>query len=167
MSGRPLAVLLLCTAASAAVVLWNPLATVMVSACIAALLVGFRWKRVMPTLLAGWLLYLPLAVALTEFFPASWSYLASGLFVIVVSESLIFQYEASVVLESPTGVDAEARILLSDLSRAHGRKVSEYAALAVTVMVASFVISGLTHYASELIAATMLLMLIIVIYATR
>jgi hypothetical protein len=167
MSGRALAVLLLCTGALAAVIIWNPLATFMVGACTVALLVGFRWKRGLPTLAGGWLLYPPLAVALTKFIPAFWSYLASGLFIIVVSERLIFEYEVSLVLESPVGVDAEARSLVSELSKAHAKKMSAYVALAVAVMAASAAVSDTTHYASELIAATLFLIIIIAIYVTR
>jgi hypothetical protein len=167
MSGRTLAILLLCTGASAAVLLWNPFATIIVGAFTAALLIGFRWRRALPTILAGWLLYPPLAVALTAYLPALWSYLGSGLFVIVTSERLAFDYDASQVLEAPTGIDSEARSLLSEVARAHRRRLSTYAALAVAVMVASYAGSGLTHYASELIAATLLLLLIIVIYTTR
>jgi hypothetical protein len=167
MSGTRLAVLLLCTGASVAAILWNPLATVMVSLSTVALLVGFRWKRGLPTWLAGWLLYLPLAVALTTILPVSWSYLLSGLFVIVSSERLVFEYEASVVLESRTGVDAEAKSLVSELSRAHGKRIFAYIGVAAVVMITSSAISGMTYYASELIAATLFVVLIIVLYVTR
>jgi hypothetical protein len=167
MSYRPYAAILLTAAAASAVVAWNPLATVIIGGSTAALLVGLQWKRVVPTLAAGWLLYLPMAVTLTRFFPASWSYLAAGLFAVVVPEKLVFEYEVSAVLGSPTGVDAEARSRISKLSTAHTREMSVYAALALGVMAIASLASGLTSYASELITAAMLLILIIMIYATR
>lgn len=167
MSYRPYAALLLLAAAASAVAVWNTLATIVIGMSTVALLVGLQWKRVAPTLLAAWLLYLPMAVALTRFFPASWSYLASGLFAVVVPEKLVFEYEALAVLGCPTGVDAEAKSLVSKLSRTHGRKMLVYAALAVSVMAVSSVVSRMTSYASELITATILLILTIMIFATR
>lgn len=167
MSARPYAMILLLAAVAAAVVLRSPLASVMVVACTASLLVGFVWKRPMPTLLAGLLLYPPLAVALTRVLPIAWSFLASGLFVIVVCEKMTFEYEVSAVLESPTGVDAEARSRVSEVSRAHARKMSMYVALAALVIAGSAAISAFTVYAPELIVAAMLLMLVVLVYATR
>ena len=167
MSHRPYAAILLIAAAASAVAAWNPLATVIVGGSTAALLVGLQWKRVVPTLAAGWLLYLPMAVALTRFFPASWSYLASGLFAVVIPEQLVFEYDVSAVVGSPTGVDAEARSYISRLSAAHTKKMSVYAALALGVMAVASLASGLTYYASELIAAAILLILVVMVYATR
>ena len=167
MSYRPYAVILLVAAAASAVVAWNPLATVIVGGSTVALLAGLQWKRVVLTLAAGWLLYLPMAVALSQFFPASWSYLASGLFAVVVPEKLVFEYDVSAVLGSPSGVDAEARSYISRLSMAHTREMSVYAALALSVMAIASLASGLTSYASELITTATLLILIIMIYATR
>lgn len=167
MSYRPYAAVLLIAAAASAVVAWNPLATIIVGGSTAALLVGLQWKRVVPTLAAGWLLYLPMAVALTRFFPASWSYLASGLFAVVIPEKLVFEYEVSAVLGSPTGVDSETRSYISKLSAAHMREMSVYAVLVLGVMAVASLASGLTYYASELITAAVLLILVIVIYATR
>jgi hypothetical protein len=159
--------ILLLAAAAAAGVSWNTLASVMVVACAASLLVGFMWKRPMPTLLAGLLLYPPLAAALTTVFPATWSYLASGLFVIVICERMTFEYEVSAVLGSPNGIDAEARSLASEVSRAHAKRVFLYVALAALVIAGSAVASAFTVYASVLIAVAMLLMLVILVYATR
>jgi hypothetical protein len=158
---------LLLAAAAAAVVSWDRLVSVIVAACLALLLVGFVWKRVVPTLLAGLLLYPALAVALTRVLPATWSYLASGLFVIVVCERMTFEYDLSAVLESPTGIDAEARSLASEVSRAHTRKISLYVALAALVIAGSAMVSAFTLYASVPIAAAMLLILVILVYATR
>jgi hypothetical protein len=167
MSARPLAAILVLVATAAAVAAWNPVASVMVAACAIFLLVGLAWKRVLPTLLAGCLLYPVLAVALTRGLLATWSFLASGLFVIVVCERMTFEYELSTVLESPTGIDAEARSRALEVSRAHMRKISLYVALAAFVIAGSVVVSTFTVYASELIAATMLLMLVVLVYATR
>jgi len=167
MSDKPPAALLLFAAAAAAVVLWTASATIVVGACVVVLFIGFRWKRVVLTMLSGWFLYVPLASALAKVLPAAWSYLASGLFVIVVSERLVFEYETSAVLVSRTGVDGEARSLISEVSRAHRRRLSVYVALSAGVMAASLVVAGLTSYASELIAATILLMLVTMVYATR
>jgi hypothetical protein len=121
----------------------------------------------MPTLLAGLFLYPPLAVALTRVLPAAWSFLASGLFVIVVCERMTFEYEVSAVLESPTGVDAEVRSRVSEVSRAHARKISMYVGLAALVIAGSAAASAFTVYAPELIVAAMLLILVILVYATR
>ncbi|MGP8124388.1 MAG: hypothetical protein ACLQEQ_00750 [Nitrososphaerales archaeon] len=167
MSERPYAIVLLLVAAAAAVVSWNPLTSVLVAGCAALLVVGFVWKRILPTLLAGLMAYPALAFALTSILPAAWSYLASGLFAIVVCERLTFEYEVSAVLGSRTGIDAEARSLVSEVSRAHTRKMAVYVALAGLVIAASILASAFTVYASELIAAAMLLMLAIYFYATR
>lgn len=167
MSARPFAIISLLAAAAAAVVSWNRLASVMVAACTACLVVGLVWKRVTPTLLAGMLLYPVLAVALAMVLPATWSFLAAGLFVIVVCERMTFEYELSAVLESPTGVDAEARRLISEVSRAHAKKTSLYVALAALVIAGSAITSAFTLYASEFVAAAMLLMFVILVYATR
>jgi hypothetical protein len=167
LSARPYAIIFLLAAAAAAVLSWNPLASAMVAACAAFLLAGFVWKKVLPTLLAGLLLYPVLAAALSYILPLTWSYLASGLFAIVVCERMAFEYDVSAVLGSPTGIDAEARSLVSEVSRAHTRKMSIYVALAVLVIVGSAVASAFTVYASELIAAAMLLMFVIVVYAAR
>ena len=137
MSARPFALALLLAAAAAAVVSWNSLASLLVAACAASLVAGFIRKRVLPTLLAGLLLYPALAMALTTLLPAAWSYLLSGLFVIVICESMTFEYDVSAVLESPTGIDAETRSLLSEVSRAHTRRTSLYVALAALVMAGS------------------------------
>lgn len=167
MSARPYAVTMLLAAAAAAVVSWNPLASVMAGACAAFLVAGVVWKRVLPTLLAGVLLYPPLAMALTRLLPPAWSCLASGLFVIVDCERITFEYETSAMLGSPTGIDTEARSLVSEVSRAHTRKVFQYVALAALVIAGSVAASAFTVYASELIAAAMLLVLAIFVYATR
>jgi hypothetical protein len=167
MSARPFAITLLGTSAVAAVVSWNFLASLVVAACGTSLVVGFVWKRVLPTLIAGLLLYPVLAVALTTVLPATWSYLASGLFVIVLCERLTFEYDASRVLESPTGIDAETRSLVSQVSRAHTKKMFTYIALAALVVAGSAVASTYTVRASELIAAAMLLFLVVLIYAIR
>lgn len=167
MSARPFAIILLLAAAAAAAVSWNPLASVMVAACAASLLVGFVRKKVLPTLLAGLLLYPPLALALTRVLPATWSYLATGLFVIVICERATFEYEVSTVLGSPTGIDAEARSLASEVSKAHARKMYLYVALAALVIAGSAVASAFTVYAPELVAAAMLLMVAVFVYATR
>ena len=167
MSARPYAMILLLAALAAAVVSWSSLASAMVVACAISLLVGLVWKRPMPTLLAGLFLYPPLAVALTRVLPAAWSFLASGLFVIVVCERMTFEYEVSAVLESPTGVDAEVRSRVSEVSRAHARKISMYVGLAALVIAGSAAASAFTVYAPELIVAAMLLILVILVYATR
>ena len=53
MSAKPFAmILLLAAAAAATVVSWSKLASVMVVACAVSLLVGFMWKKPLPTLLA-------------------------------------------------------------------------------------------------------------------
>lgn len=167
MSARPLAVVLILIATAAAVAAWNPVASLMVGACAISLLAGLAWKRVLPTLLAGCLLYPVLAVALTRVLAPTWSFLASGLFVIVVCERMTFEYELSIVLESPTGIDAEARSRGLEVSRAHMRKTFLYVALAALVIAGSWVASAFTVYASELIVTTMLLMLVVLVYATR
>ena len=167
MSARPFAIILLLAAAAAAVASWNTLVSVLAAASTASLLAGTARKRVMPTLLAGLLLYPALAVALTRVLPAAWSCFASGLFLIVVCERMTFEYEVSAVLECPTGVDAEARSLVSAVSRAHTKRMSIYVALAALVVAGSAAASAFTVYASELIVAAMLLMLVVLVYATR
>jgi len=167
MSYRPYAVILLAAAAGSAVAVWNPLATIIIGGSIAALLVGLQWRRVVPTLAAGWLLYLPMAVALIRILPVSLSYLAAGLFAVVVPERLVFEYDVSAVLGSRVGVDVEAKSHVSRLSKAHWRSLSIYTSLALIVMTVAAIASNLTSYASELITAAILLVIIIAIYATR
>jgi len=167
MSAKPFAMIMLLAAAAAAAVSWNPLASLLVAACLGSLLAGFVWKKVLPTLLSGCLLYPALAMALTRLLPATWSYLASGLFIIVICEMVTFEYAMSSVVGAPTGIDAEAKSSASEVSRAHTKKISLYVALAALVIAGSAVASGFTVYASELIAAAMLLMLVILVYATR
>lgn len=167
MSARPFALILILTAAAAAVVSWNPLASIMVAACLAFFLVGYVQKRPLPTLFAGLLLYPPLAWALTTAFPATWSYLASGLFAIVICEKMTFEYEVSTVLGSLTGIDSETRSLATEVSKEHTKKVSLYVALVALVIAGSAATSAFTSYASVLTASAMLLMLSILIYATR
>jgi hypothetical protein len=166
-NSKLLAIFNLCLAASVAVVLRTPFATIIVGLSVVVLLIGFHWRKELLTVLAGWLLYLPLAAVLARALPPSWSYLLSGLLVMVVSESLAFQREASATLESSAGVDSEALLLTSNLSRTHTRKMAAYVALTATVMVVSAAASTLTAYASELVAATILLMLAVTVYANR
>jgi hypothetical protein len=167
MSAKPYATILLLSAVGAAVFAGNPLGSAMVAACVALLLAGYVWKKTMPTLLSGLLLYPVLAVALAGVLPVTWSFLASGLFVIVICERMTFEYEVSTVLESPTGIDAEARLRTSAVSKAHTRKMSMYVALAALVIACSTAVSVFTVYASELTVAAMLLMLALLVYATR
>ncbi len=167
MSARPYAMVLLLATTAAAVASWDFLMSVLAAVCAASLLAGLVWKRVLPTLFAGCLLYPVLAVALTRVFPATWSFLASGLFVIVVCERMTFEYDVSMVVESPTGVNAETKSWVSEVSRAHTRKMSRYVALAALVIAGAAAASASTVYASELVAAAMLLMLVVLVYATR
>jgi hypothetical protein len=167
MSARPFALVLILASAATAVVSWNPLASTMVAACLVFFLVGYMWKRPLPTLLAGLLLYPPLAWALTTTIPATWSYLASGLFSIIICERMTFEYEVSAVLGSPTGIDAETKSLASELSKEHTKKVFLYVALAALVIAGSVATSAFTSYATVLTTAVMLLMLAILVYAKR
>jgi hypothetical protein len=158
---------MLLAAASSALADRNVFATLFVVVAILALVVGLRRKGTLPTFMSGWLIYLPLGVALSGYFPPFWSYLGSGLFATAVPEKLSFEYDASAVLGSPTGVDAEVRSRLSALSSAHRNRMLKYAALSVGLMGVAAVVSGATSYASELIAATALLILLTALYATR
>jgi hypothetical protein len=87
--------------------------------------------------------------------------------VIVICERMTFEYDVSTVLGSPTGIDAEARSLVSEVSRAHTRKMSLYVALAALVIAGSATTSTFTAYAWVLVAAAMLLVLVVLVYATR
>ena len=167
LSVKSFSIIVLLAALATAVVSWNPLVSFEVSACAASLVVGFVWRRVLPTLLAGLLLYPALAIALARVFPVALSFLASGLFVIVACEKLTFEYDVSAVLGSQTGIDTETRSLASEVSKAHTKKILVYVALAAIIMVSSAVVSDLTVYAPELTAAAILLFLTIYIYVTR
>jgi len=59
------------------------------------------------------------------------------------------------------------RSLVSEFSRAHVRRMFLYVTLAALVIAGSAAISAFTVYASELVAAAMLLMLVVIVYATR
>lgn len=167
MSARPYALILLLAAAASSVVSWNFLTSALAGACAASLLAGLAWKKAMPTLLAGCLVYPVLGVTLARVLPVAWSFLASGLFLIVVCERITFEYEVSEVLESPTGVDAEARSRASEVSKSHARKMAQFVALAALVMAGSAIVSAFSIYASVLVAAAILLVLVVLVYATR
>ena len=167
MSARPYAITLLFAAAASAVVSWNSLSSMAVAMCAVCLVGGFVWRRIWPTLLSGLLLYPALAVALNTILPTTLGYLASALFVIVVCERLTFEYDVTAVLGSLTGIDAEARTLVSEISRKHAKRLLIFAAFATVVIAGSAVAASITVYASELIAAGLLLFIVVFVYATR
>ena len=167
MSARPFAIALLLTAAATSVITLSFELTLLAALGTVFLLLGFTWKRTVPTLLAGCLLYVPLAVVLALMLPLTWSYFVSGLILIVICERITFEYDTGEVLGSPTGIDAGARSLVQEVSRAHARKISQYVALATLVILGSAAASYFTVYASELTSAAVLLMLVIIVYSTR
>ena len=167
MSARPYALLLLLSGAVSAAVLWYPLATGLVGAAAALLLAGFHWRRAMPTLVAGFLLYAPLALALAEALPALWSYILSALYVIVVCERMTFEYELSEVLRSPTGIDVDSESKVAKASREHAKGLAYFVSLSGLVMAGAAAASYLTVLAPEFIAAGILLMLVLVVYSRR
>ncbi len=167
MSGKPVAVLLLVAGGASAAFLWSALAAVLVACGGAGLLAGFAWKRPVVTMASGWLMYPALAVAMTAFLPAALTYVAAALLIVLATESLAFGYEASSVLESPTGVDAAASELASRVIRAHRRREGAYGGAVAAVMLASFATSVYPHYASELIGASALLVLACIYYCGR
>jgi hypothetical protein len=91
----------------------------------------------------------------------------AGLYVITISELIIFSRQTSFMLESSLGVDTQARSLLSQLSRVHMVRLAYFIALGVILTAVSYLASSLTTYASELIAVAILLLMAMVYYANR
>jgi len=167
-TARPYVLALLAATVLSVVVAWNSSLSLLAVAGSAVLAASLVRKSVNLALLAGCFLYLPLAVALSLALNlVALSYIASGLFIVVMTELATFQYELSAMLESPTGVDSEAASLASEVSRAHAKKLSLYLGLAVLVVAVSAGMAEATIYASELIAAAILLVLLVLVYATR
>ncbi len=167
MSARPFVLALVAAAAASAVAAGSTTEAALAAACVASLLVGYFWRRVTPTMVAGVLLYPPMVAGLSRAVPATWGCLLSGLFIVAVCEMATFEYDLTAALASPTGVDSEARRLAVRLSRAHTARVAVFFGLAGGVVACSAVVSSYALYSPAVVGAAALLMTTMVIYATR
>ena len=131
------------------------------------LLFGLYKVRPFLVQLAGWFSYLPIAFAADQFVQGIIPFMIAGLYVITISELIIFSRQTSFMLESSLGVDTQARSLLSQLSRVHMVRLAYFIALGVILTAVSYLASSLTTYASELIAVAILLLMAMVYYANR
>jgi len=139
----------------------------LVALSLVALTAGYRKKLTFSTAAAGMFLYYPLAVALGHLVPGAWSYLASAMTLILLSERLSFEYYLSSAFETPRGVDEESRLLSVKLSRSHGVNLILYACLAFAVASASVLASIFVTNPILLAAASVLLVFSLWTYARR
>jgi hypothetical protein len=167
MSARTAAALLLAAAALSSILAPGWPAFALDAAGALALLAGLLWKRPLLAPVAGALMYIPLGWALSLFLPEAWGFLASGVFFVAACESQTFGMEVSLVLSSPTGVDAETQALAVGAAAAHSRKMARFVALTAVVLAGTGAASLVTEHAAVLIAATVLLMTALLVFIDR
>jgi hypothetical protein len=164
---KRIAALLYVTAGVAAVFDPSPVGLALATACVILLTVGYRFRGDFMSVASGWLLYLPLATIFAFAFGPFWSYLASGAYLAIVTERLSFENQLSVALEARAGVDAEGKRLSDELSGRHLRRLATVAFFVVVIgglsLAASVVLSAVTI----LILASVMLVVIVGMYATR
>lgn len=158
---RQLVLAYLGTAMVVVVAVNSALSFVLVALSLVALGLGYGRRSSPSVAVAGILLYQPLAVVLTFLIPGLWSYVASALILVVLSERLSFEYQLSSVLDSPAGTDEESRVLAERLSKSHARVLIAYAIVAAGVSSLSPLASGVVFYSSVLAVASILLMLVL------
>jgi hypothetical protein len=162
---RGLTVLLLLSGAVSALLVPSPVVVFLVGMSVTSLVYGFRRRSEAGVLAAGWLLYFPLSVALLGYLGIVWSFLVCATYVTLVTERLSFENELSEVLESKTGLDAEAKALASRLSRDEATRVLRLLGLIVVVSGAGFVLTGANTDVSLLVFIVLLLLLASAAYA--
>jgi len=162
---RGLTALLLVSGALAA--LLDPSAPVvaLVAVSVVALTYGYSRRSEAAVLASGWLLYVPLSLVLLPYLGGIWSFLAVAIYVSAVIERLSFECELSEVLESPTGLDAEARSLAGRLSERELLRVLELIALSAGVGAVSASLVGANTNVSVLTTVTLMLFLATAAYA--
>jgi hypothetical protein len=155
------------TAAVAAIVDPGPLGLGLSAGSVILLTLGYRFRGDLALVASGWLLYLPLAAALAYALGPFWSYLASGAYLVAVTERLSFDNQLSVVLEAPGGIDAEGKRLSDELSANHLRRVMTVALLVIAIATLSAAASLVVSAVTVLVLASLMLFIVVGMYARR
>lgn len=164
---RQPAVVYLAVAIASAFTVNSPAGLALVALSLVALLVGYRRRWTSSTAAAGLFMYYPCAVLFGHVIPGLWSYAASAILLIPLSETLSFEYQMSSALEAPLGIDEGSRQLASRLKKSHGVKLFWYVGVAFAVSTASLLASAFTRYSPLLAAASVLLFFALWAYARR
>ncbi len=143
---RELAVAYLGVAAAGAIAVNSTAGLALVALSLLSLIFGYRRKWGPSTAAVGLFLYYPVAISLGRVVPGGWNYAASAVLLIILSESLSFEYQLSTALDVPFGVDEESRVLTAKLSKSHGVKLVLYAGGAIALSAASVLATVLTRY---------------------
>ncbi|MDA4136236.1 MAG: hypothetical protein OK449_04460 [Thaumarchaeota archaeon] len=167
MARKRIAALLYVTAGVAAVLDPSPVGLALATGCVILLTIGYRFRGDFASVASGWLLYLPLATVFAFAFGPFWSYLASGAYLAIVTERLSFENQLSVALEARAGVDAEGKRLADELSGRHARRLATVAFFVVLIGCLSLAASVVLSAVTVLILASVLLVIVVGMYATR
>lgn len=162
---RALAVLLLFSGALTAALEPSAPVVAVVAVSVVALIYGYSRRSEAAVLAAGWLLYVPLSLLLLPYLGDIWSFLAVAIYVAAIIERLSFENELSEVLESPTGLDAEAKALADRLSARELLRLLELIALSLGVGAVSASVVGANTNVSVLTTVTLLLLFATAAYA--
>lgn len=135
--------------------------------CVTLLTLGYRFRVDFALVLSGWFLYFPLAAVLSIFFGQFWSFLASGTVLVMITERLSFQNQLSFALESSVVIDTEVKRLAEEISGMHARRLIQLVILVTIIGVLSALGALLFSTVSVLILASVLILIIFGIYATR
>jgi hypothetical protein len=164
---RRIAALLYITAGVAAIFDPSYVGLGLATGCVILLTIGYHFKGDFASVASGWLLYLPLATIFTFAFGPFWSYLASGVYLAVITERLSFENQVSVALEAPAGVDAEGKRLSGELSGRHLRRLATVFFFVVVMGCLSLAASVVSSAVTILIVASVMLIISVGMYATR
>jgi hypothetical protein len=164
---RELAVAFLATASACAFIVHSQTGLALIAASLVALFAGYRRRSVESAAAAGILLYYPLAVATSPLIPGGWSFIASSIVLVILSERLSFEYRMARALKTPLGIDQESKVLASGLSRAHAKGLAWFVALSSGVALSAFAVSLFFAYFPLLAAASILLAIALWAYSRR
>lgn len=135
--------------------------------CVLMLSVGYRFRQPLASFVAGWLLYYPMANAVSLVAGGVLGYLSAGAVAVLLAERLSLDSEMAKVLEAPEGVDAEAEKRAISLRAAHGRTLGWYLLLCAAVVAASVPVAAALSFAPVIITAAVLLMFVAYSYVRR
>jgi hypothetical protein len=164
---KRIATLLYATAAAAAIFDPSYVGLGLATGCVILLTVGYRFRGDLASVASGWLLYLPLATVFGSAFGPFWSYLASGVYLAIITERLSFENQLSVALEAPAGVDAEGKRLSGELSGHHLRRLATVVFFVIVIGCLSLAASVVFSAVTILILASVMLIIVVGMYATR
>jgi len=164
---RSIAALMYGTAGLTAILDPTPVGLGLAVASVVFLTIGYRYNADFALVASGWLLYLPLATIFSPALGAFWSYMVSGTYLAVVTERLSFENQLSLALEGPSGVDAEAKRLSSELSSRHLRRLTEVIFFVFVISILSAAVSLVISEVDILILASVMLFIAVGLYARR